>query len=138
MNENENENDHVACVDAWRARVDDELSRTALLLAYERGFGAVWERARLTLGDVTLMAIGDRVLHDGIQQYPLLSALRLEPTGISCEDLAHEVEAIDANELDAAFTFLLVELLTVLGRLTAEVLTPALHAALEADQGSAP
>jgi hypothetical protein len=133
-----NEDGHVACVDAWRARVDDELPRTAFLRAFEHGFGAVWERARLTLGDVTLMAIGDRVLHDGVQQYSLLSALRLEPTGISCEDLAHDVEAIDARELDTAIMFLLVELLTVLGRLTAEVLTPALHAALDAAHGSAP
>jgi hypothetical protein len=35
---------------------------------------------------------------------------------------------VDAIELREAIRFVLVELLTVLGNLTAEILTPALHA----------
>lgn len=127
------ENDHATRVKAWRRSVGADHSAPASLRALERGFGAVWRRAHVTLGDVTLTAIGDRVLHDAAERYPFLNALRLDPTGISCEDLAHEAGSLDTRELDAAVELVVVELLTVLGRLTADVLTPTLHAELAAD-----
>ena len=127
------ENDHAARVEAWRRRVGADHSARASLDALERGFGAVWRRAHVTLGDVTLMAIGDRVLHDAAARFPFLSRLRLEATGLSSEDLMHDAASLDTRELDAAVEILMTELLSVLSRLTANVLTPALHAELAAD-----
>jgi hypothetical protein len=138
----DDEHDHAACVEVWWTRVGGGASASASLRALERGFCAVWARASVTLGDVTLMAIGDRVLSDAAAAHPLLSALRLEAAGISCEELARDVDALGPAAIDEASRFVVVALLTVLGRLTGEVLTPALHAELcadtDADQESAP
>ncbi len=138
----DDEHGHAACVEVWWTRVAGGASATVALRALERGFGAVWARASVTLGDVTMMAIGDRVLSDAATTYPIVAALRLEATGISCEDLERDSDAIDRAELEAASRLVLVELLTVLGRLAGDVLTPALHAELcadtDADQESAP
>lgn len=132
------ESDHAACVEAWRTGVGGDLPAASLLEVFELAFRAVWRRAGVTLGDVTLTAIGDRVLFYAGERYPLLAALRLEPDGVSCEDLARDAESLDAAELDEALQFVLVELLTVLGRITGDVLTPALHAELSADQEPVP
>jgi hypothetical protein len=127
------EHDHAECVEAWSVRVAGDQSGETLLREFERGFRAVWRRAHVTLGDITLMAVGDRVLHVSVERYPFLASLRLEPLGISCEDLERDASEVEVAELDAAVRFVLVELLTVLGRLTGDVLTPALHAELSAD-----
>lgn len=134
-------NDHASCVAAWRRRVAADGSPAALLRAFERGFRAVWRRAHVTLGDITLTAIGDRILHDAADVYPLLGSVRLEPTGISCDALDRDA-ALDRDELGEAMEMVLVDFLTVVGRLTGDVLTPALHAELDADcdadEGSGP
>jgi hypothetical protein len=133
--EDEDEHEHRARVEAWRARMGGAPAPGALVAAFERAFRAVWARANVTLGDVTLTAIGDRVLSEVGERYPILRVLRLETSGVSCEDLARDARSLDRPELlDEAVQFALVELLTVLGRLTGEVLTPMLHAALEADR----
>lgn len=132
------EHEHAACVEAWRSRVGEDLPAASLLVVFERAVRAVWRRAGVTLGDVTLTAIGDRVLFYAAERYPLLAALRLEPDGVSCEDLARDADSLSVAELDEALQFVLVELLTVLGRVTGDVLTPALHAELSADQEPLP
>ena len=137
------EHDHAACVDAWWTRHARAGEPAASLRALERGFRLVWTRAQVTLGDVTLMAIGERVLHDVAEEYPPLAALRIEPTGISCEDIEQDVASLEPADLDRALRRVLVELLVVLGRLTGEVLTPVLHAELSGssrvvDEESAP
>jgi hypothetical protein len=49
---------------------------------------------------------------------------------IQCRDFEARAVDLTASELEAAIRYVLVEFLTVLGNLTAEVLTPALHAEL--------
>lgn len=127
------EHEHAACVETWWTRAGSDRSAAASLRVFERAFGAIWTRARFTLGDVTLMAIADRVLHDAAEHHPWLAALQLEPTGISCEDLARDADSLDPDEVDTAVRLVLVQLLVVLGRLTGDVLTPVLHAELCAD-----
>ncbi len=134
------EHEHAARVDAWRARLGDDVAAPALVHAFERAFGAVWRRAQLTLGDVTLVAIGDRVLHDAAEKHPMLRDVHLDLAGISCDDLHRRIDDLDRASLERAVRSVLVDLLAVLGRLTADVLTPPLHAALseDRDEGSAP
>jgi hypothetical protein len=123
------ENDHSACVNSWmeRARV---LPPEPLLEAFDAAFGAVWRRAHVTLGDVTLSAIVDRVLLAASEQHPVLGKLEVDATGLRCEELHERAGGLAHDQLAAATRFVLVELLTVLGNLTAEILTPALHSAL--------
>jgi hypothetical protein len=133
------EHDHAACVAAWRTSLG-ELDAPALLRAFDRAFCAVWRRAQRTLGDVTLLAIGDRVLHDASERHPMLRDLHLELTGISSDDLLRRADELTLADVERAVCSVLVDLLAVLGRLTAGVLTPLLHAALsgDRDEGSAP
>jgi len=122
--------EHGACVDAWLERAANRLPSDRLLLVFVQGFDALWGRAHQTLGDVMLMAIADRVLYVAAEQYPFLSALKVEPAGIRCQELQQQAGSLHRDRLAEAVRFVLVEFLTVLGTLTAEILTPALHAEL--------
>jgi hypothetical protein len=123
--------EHGACVDAWLERAASRLPSDKLLLVLDQGFAALWGRAHQTLGDVTLMAIVDRVLYVAAEQYPFLSPLKVEPAGLSCRELQQQAGNLRRDELAQAVRFVLVEFLTVLGTLTAEILSPALHAELQ-------
>jgi hypothetical protein len=120
---------HAACVDAWLERSGKGLSSESLLRLFEAALGALWTRTKTTLGEVTLTAIAERVLHNASEKYSLLWSLKVEPSGgIQCRELRERIGSVEASELREATRFVLVELLTVLGNLTAEILTPELHA----------
>lgn len=123
-------NAHGACVDAWMQQVAQGLPPDGLVQLLERAFSALWRRAHVTLGEVTLGAIVDRVLYYASEQYPALSSLKLESTGICCEELQKGAGGLRRDQIEEGIRFILVEFLTVLGNLTAEILTPALHAEL--------
>jgi hypothetical protein len=120
---------HAACVDAWLTRSAAASSPDALLRLFEAALAALWIRTKTTLGEVTLAAIAERVLHNASEKFPLLWSLKVEPAGgIQCRELRERIGSVQPNELREAVRFVLVELLTVLGNLTAEILTPELHA----------
>ena len=118
---------HAACVRDWIDGAARDLPPAQRLALFERGLSAVWARARRTLGDVTLGAITERVLHDVSEAVPLASAIEPGEAGISLEKLR---DRPDLERLDEAVERTLVALMTLIGNLTAEILTPALHAAL--------
>lgn len=124
------EGNHAARVAAWLSRAPEELGPGALLDLLDNGLHAVWQRANVTLGDVTLTAIADRVLYTVAETHPLVAALKVGPAGFRFDDLRAErhVRAADVREVAR---LVLTELLTVLGNLTAEILTPSLHAELD-------
>lgn len=122
------EGQHAACVDEWLGRTAKGLSSEALLRLFEAAIGAVWTRTKTTLGEVTLTAIAERVLHNASEKFSLLWSLKVEPTGgIQCRELRDRIGSVQLSELREALRFVLVELLTVIGNLTAEILTPELH-----------
>lgn len=128
--------DHRACVDALIGRVGPELPPERLLAVFEAAFNAVWQRAVVTLGTVTLSAIVNRVMHSATERYPELTALRLGSDGLDGRELAKRLDRLERQPLAEGLHFVLVELLTVIGSLTAEILTPALHGALAAPTGA--
>src|SRR4051812_32207693 len=118
---------HAACVDAWLERSGRGLSSPALRRLVEAALGALWARIQATLGVVTLAAIGERVLYTAAEKFPFLASLKVDPPrGIEFR-AAEGVPAPSEAELREGCRFLLVELLSVLGNLTAEILTPQLH-----------
>jgi hypothetical protein len=123
-------NEHSACVDAWLARAARGAPPDRLVQLFERAFNALWRRAHVTLGEVTLGAIVDRVFYYACERYPVLSSLRMESAGICCVALQERAAGVRRDQIDEGLRFILVEFLTVLGNLTAEILTPALHAEL--------
>lgn len=123
------ESEHEIVVNGWLRRTAKGQSVESLIEGFGDAFTALWHRSHTTLGDVTLAAIADRVLHVATEQFPILAPLEIDATGLSCRELrAHA--SLQHEQLSDAIRFVLVELLTVLGDLTAEVLTPALHAEL--------
>jgi hypothetical protein len=124
------ENDHGVQVDAWMARVARDTAPEKLFEAFEQGFGAIWRRAHATLGEVTLMAILERVLYTAGERFPVLLTLEVDSTGLRSDKFRERVGSLQVEQLAEVVRFILLEFLTVLGNLTAEVLSPALHAEL--------
>jgi hypothetical protein len=122
---------HEAFVDAWLERSAKDLPAALLLQQFEAALRAVWDPTKTTLGEVTLTAIAERVLHGASEKFPLLSSLKVDPkVGIQFRDLRERIGSVDRSELTNGIRFVLMEFLTVLGNLTAEILTPELHAEL--------
>ena len=123
--------DHTTCVQAWMSRAFEASPRAGgLTPAFEAAFAAMWRRAHRTLGPVTLTAIVDRVLCVTSERYPTFPALKVDATGLLCGELHRSVGRLPTDQLTEGVRFVLVEFLTVLGNLTGEILTPALHAEL--------
>ena len=121
--------DHQAAVTAWVQRVAQGRSVESLIPAFEGMFAALWQRSHLTLGEVTLTAILERVLHNATEQFPLLASIEVDTSGPRVGVLRSQ-PGLHRDPVVAAIGFVLVEFLTVLGNLTAQILTPALHAEL--------
>jgi hypothetical protein len=121
------EADHAALVEAWLDGAGP-IEPAQLVALFERAISALWRRAEVTLGEVTLTAIVDRVLYVAAETYPFLSVLKVDKEGV-CFDGFREMGA-ERGDLADAVHLVLVEFLTVLGHLTDEILTPALHAEL--------
>ena len=124
------ESTHSAAVDAWLARaLGAGASSADVVREAHAAVEAVWKRAVTALGSVTLSAIAERVLHNASERYGFLSAINPRPNGDArWREVLHErLAAVPSRELMEAVRFGLVELLTVIGTLTAEILSPDLH-----------
>lgn len=126
------ETSHTAIVNAWMDRVAQDATAEEVVQALDRGFAALWQRTHQTLGEITLTAIADRVLVSASERHPVLSALKIRPTGLSCNQLRQKARGLPPGPLQEGVRFLLVELLTVVGNLTADIITPSLHGELAA------
>jgi hypothetical protein len=124
--------DHPAFVEAWfkRATTDaGDLPAARLVELFDDAMGALWRRAIATLGEVTLAAIVDRVLYTASETYPEVSALGVSEAGVSFEALRREGAPLP-DDLRRVICSVLTQFLTVIGNLTDEIMTPALHAEL--------
>ncbi|HET6628647.1 MAG TPA: hypothetical protein VFG91_02610 [Woeseiaceae bacterium] len=117
-------------MDAWAARLPPDLPPEQVIDAFEDAFNRLWQRARKTLGDITLIAISDRVLSTASRQFSVLDAISTRDGGLDLDKLRERASEADGAELLLATKFVLTEFLTVLGKLVADILTPALHAEL--------
>jgi hypothetical protein len=113
----------MAQVGGWRAPRD-------LIELMELALDAVCTSAQKMLGVVTLKAIVDRVLFNAREGHPFLADLTFESSKFDSKKMLAMSPLPDEAQAKAALRFVLVELLTVLGNLTAEILTPAFHGAL--------
>lgn len=122
--------DHSQQVAAWMKDVAKGLSSEQLLQLFEQAMGALWNRAHLTLGDVTLSAIMDRVLYNAAERFPPFESLNVESNGIDFQELRERENIFDKGDLAEAIRFVIVASFVVIGNLTGEILTPALHSEL--------
>lgn len=119
--------EHVA---AWLTRNAADIPPEELLKLVDRALQGVWQRSVVILSDVTLAAICERVLHNSQRQFPLLASVTLGPEGIQLNGIADRIGTLKTGELKEAVQFLLVELIALIDRITAEILTPTLYAEL--------
>jgi len=120
--------DHRTAVTAWLERIPARSAET-LPQAFEDTFAALWQRSLLTLGEVTLAAILDRVLHRAAELHPSTSVFEVDGSRLRYRGLQSQ-PGMRTEQVTELLCFVLEEFLTVLGNLTAQILTPALHAEL--------
>jgi hypothetical protein len=122
--------EHSNQVAAWLVQAAKGLSSEQSLQLFELAMAALWNRALLTLGDVTLAAILDRVLYNASERFAPFELLKIEANGLNFRELRAQSSVVDQRELQEAIRFVIVEFLVVIGNLTAEILTPTLHSEL--------
>lgn len=120
---------HSVLVSTWEQRSASGLTLIERVRLFEKGILLVEQRASQTLSRITLLVILDRVLQKSTEQFPILSSINIEPNSLSF-DLDPKFETQKLNHLIEALRFLLIELLTILGRITADILTTPLHSEL--------
>jgi len=130
---------HAEIVSEWFERTAKACPTRDLAPLFGRALLAVWERARVTLGEVTLRAVFDRVLGAARQRFPCIARLRLGADPDIFRSLVEQREVVtDRAEFESTMRWVMTELLTLLGGLTGEILSSPLHAALRAVQSMQP
>ena len=123
------DNIHIRFVSEWMKHAT-RISPEELAGLFEGALTVLWSRTHSALGDITVAAIVDRVLYNAAEKYSALGSLKLDASGINFAEFRHQAGTFNDRELREAIQFVLVEFLTVVGNLTAEILTPALHSEL--------
>jgi hypothetical protein len=123
------DNIHSRRIDEWMKHAAS-MARDQRAVAFEKALTALWRRTYSALGDITVSAILNRVLYEASGKYSILGSLKLDSDGINFTEFRVQAASCGDRELSEAIQFVLVELLTVVGNLTAEILTPALHSEL--------
>lgn len=109
----------------WENQNKVGLSLDQQIHLLEKGILVVEQRALKTLSSIGLMVILDRVLHESIEKFDILCDAKIN-NGFSIEALLKSDKKLDLEKLIEGLRFFLIELLRVLGRLTAEILTKPL------------
>lgn len=118
---------HSQVVHEWESKNNIGLTLDQEVQLLEKGIHAVEQRALRTLSSITLMVILDRVLQQSTEKFDSLSEANII-NGLSIEALLQTDRNQDSKKiLIEALRYLLIELLRVLGRITADILTNPLH-----------
>jgi len=120
-------NTHKELVNLWEEKNTKDLRDEQLIQVYGGAFQALESWCLATLSRVTINVVIDRVLHLGSEKFPILSLITIEPSGLSLKGLIQNIKNYKTEEIREAFSYLLVEFLTVIGNITSNVLTASLH-----------
>ena len=117
---------HSVVVSSWEKKAASHLSLVQHVQLLEKGIREVEQRAGQTLSRVTLLVILDRVLQKSKVRFPVLLNVTLEESSLNFKISSLFINQ-ESAQLILALRFLLIELLNVLGRITADILTIPLH-----------
>lgn len=123
-------NTHKELVNLWEEKNTKDLRDEQLTQVYGSAFQAIERCCLATLSRVTINVVIDRVLHLGSEKFPILSLVEIDLSGFSLKGLIQNIKNYKTEEIKEAFSYLLVEFLTVIGNITSDVLTASLHKAL--------
>jgi hypothetical protein len=116
-------------VDAWLQRVGRQPGADTIA-AFELAFATLWRRARETLGEVTLVAVTERVLFDAAERFAAFASVGVDAGGLRCDRARARLRSMSEDDQRDAVRFVLTTWLDLLGNLTGGILTPPLLAAL--------
>jgi hypothetical protein len=119
---------HRAFVEGWLRR----RSSVAPQVLAAQAVQAVWGRARRSLSDLSLQALGRCALDAAARDFPALADARVGPRGFELES----VSPSNADEFLAALGAVLVEFLGLVEAISGGILAPALEAELLGVGGS--
>ncbi len=119
-------------IDAWLEQATKNLPAKKIVAVFSHALKALSRKASRSLNQLTLMAIVNRVLFQCKDKFPLLQNLKVDSTGINFDQYQFQLEQADAEELKESFRYLFVELLSILGDLTADVITSGIEENSEA------
>jgi hypothetical protein len=117
---------HSIFVQTWEKDAASGLTSVQQVRLLENAIRVVERRACLTLSNITLLVILDRVLHNSKEKFPTLAEISIESNSLNFFKL-HNFENNNLVEAIDGLRYLLIELLKVLSRITADILTIPLH-----------
>ena len=117
---------YAKLVQDWENKNTSGLPLTQRVILLEKAIHVIEQRALVTLSSITLEVILDRVLHQSVEKFPILSEVKLINKHPNFQELLNTGNH-KPEELVEALRFFLIELITVLGRITADILTAPLH-----------
>lgn len=82
------------------------------------------------LSKITWNAILDRALIQSQQKFPFLADIKIEPEGILMEGTSPDFEIQQPGQVSEAFRFFLIEVLTIIEKLTAGILMESIYRTL--------
>lgn len=123
----ESKKSHRDVVKIWEEKNVRGLRSDQILKIFGTAILAVEHRCLETLSQVTVEVILDRVLHEGLDKFPLLSNVTIEAGGLNLSGLDRKVENLNPEAVTETLSYLLIEFLTVVGNITSEVLSVPLH-----------
>lgn len=121
---------HATQAATWADKNTKGLAAEQLVQVFGKAIQAIEQRSLVTLSSVTVTVVIDRALHESTEIFPLLSGVKVESGGMNLNGLLDNSAHHEPEELRKALLHLLVELLNVLGNITADILTAPLHKVL--------
>ena len=115
---------HSKNVEYWFSLASKGMTPKDQVLLLEKGIATVERRACQTLSSITLKVVIDRVLHETQQKFSVISDVTLDEKFLNFSAMDREKYALEKVD---ALTYLLVELMKVLARLTANILNTPLN-----------
>ncbi|MGZ3693609.1 MAG: hypothetical protein ACXWQO_05425 [Bdellovibrionota bacterium] len=118
---------HKTLVSAWAEKNTKGLNAEQLVRLFSAAIRAVEQRCLTTLSSITVMVVLDRALEESKETYAFLSDITVETQGLDLGGLLGKCKNYKLEELREGLQDLLIGLLTVIGNITADILTAPLH-----------
>lgn len=127
---------HGDRVDLWLFTLRPDINVTLYVELFQHAMNTLHSQVLIMLGEATLQAVNERALLELTRRFPLLAGVRVMADGsLDCDLLR---AGVDGEQLRRASRALFIEVLTLLSRLTGDVLLDALHEAVSLAESEPP
>ena len=117
---------HTKQVETWKKK-HSELSTEAMIQLLIKAIQAVRKRSLTTLSSITVTAVVERTLIECKEKFPELSEVVIDTTGLNFSKFENDIQNSNLSKAQESVQELLIDLLEVLGNITADILTKYLY-----------